>query len=48
MMNEGVSGWYGLLLVLVIAGFVALVLGVLGAAALRLMLKDETFFPEER
>ena len=46
-MNEGVSGWYGVWLILAIVGLLATVGGVLGAAALRLMLKDETYFPDE-
>ena len=46
-MNEGVSGWYGLMLVLLLAGIGLVIASVLGAAALRLMLKDETYFPEE-
>lgn len=48
MYNEGLSGWYGLLMILAVAGLVLTVVGVLGAAALRLMLKDETYFPDER
>ena len=47
-MNEGMSGWYGLLMILAVVGFLATVLGVLGAAAMRLMLKDDVYFPEER
>ena len=46
-MNEGLSGWYGLLLILVIVGFIGTIVSVLGFAAMRLMLKDETYFPEE-
>ena len=47
-MNEGVSGWYGLWAFLAIAGLVVTVLAVLGAGALRLMLKDDVYYPEER
>ncbi|GEM_PF-4389274 len=47
-MNEGLSGWYGLLMILAIVGLLVTVLGVLGAAAMRLMLKDEIYFPEEK
>ena len=47
-MNEGLSGWYGLLMILAVVGLLVTVLGVLGAAAIRLMLKDETYFPEEK
>ena len=46
-MNEGVSGWYGLLLIVAIVGFLATIGSVLGLAAMRLMLKDETYYPEE-
>ena len=47
-MNEGVSGWYGWWFLLAVAGFVVTVVAVLGAAALRLMLKDDVYFPEEK
>lgn len=46
-MNEGLNGWYGLLMILAVAGFVLTVVGVLGAAAIRLMLRDDVYFPEE-
>ena len=47
-MNGGVSGWYGLWFMLAIIGLAVTVLGVLGAAAMRLMLRDEVYFPEEQ
>ena len=47
-MSGGVSGWYGLWMMLAIMGLAVTILGVLGAAALRLMLKDEVYFPEEK
>jgi hypothetical protein len=47
-MNEGLSGWYGLLMILAVLGFVAVVAGVLGAAIMRLMLRDDVYFPEEQ
>ena len=47
-MSGGVSGWYGLWFMLAIMGLAVTVLSVLGAAALRLMLKDEIYFPEEQ
>lgn len=46
-MNEGLSGWYGLLMILAVVGLLATVGGVLGMAAIRYMLNDETYFPEE-
>lgn len=46
-MNEGLSGWYGLLMILIVAGGGLLVVSVLGAAALRLMLRDDVYAPEE-
>ena len=46
-MNEGLSGWYGLLMILIVVGILAVVGGVIGAAALRYMLNDETYFPDE-
>ena len=47
-MNEGLSGWYGLLMILAVLGFVSIVVSVLGAAILRLMLRDDVYFPEEQ
>ena len=41
-MNGGLSGWYGLLGILFVAGGLVTVLGILGAGALRLMLSEES------
>ena len=46
-MNEGLSGWYGLLMMLIVAGGALTVVAVLGAAMLRLMLRDDVYSPEE-
>jgi len=46
--NEGLSGWYGLLMILIVLGFVGLIASVLGAAVLRLMLRDDVYFPDEQ
>lgn len=47
-MNEGLNGWYGLAMIFAVLALIAPVVCVLGAAALRLMLRDEVYYPEER
>lgn len=47
-MNEGLSGWYGLLMILIVVGLFSVVGSVLGAAALRYMLRDDVYYPEEQ
>lgn len=47
-MNEGLNGWYGLLMILAVVGVFAVIGSILGAAAIRLMLKDDVYFPEEK
>ena len=47
-MNPGLNGWYGLLMIVVVVGFLTTIASVLGFAAMRLMLNDERYFPEER
>lgn len=46
-MNEGVNGGYGVLMIFAVLGLFLLIGGVLGAAALRLMLRDEVYYPDE-
>ncbi len=47
-MNEGLNGWYGLVVIFAVVGIIALVGSILGAAAIRLMLRDDVYFPDER
>jgi hypothetical protein len=46
-MNEGVNGGYGVLMILAVLAVVLPIVGTLGFAALRLMLRDDVYFPEE-
>lgn len=46
-MNEGLNGWYGLVMILAVVGLFGTVALVLGFAAMRLMLRDDVYFPEE-
>ena len=45
-MNEGLDGWYGLVMILAVTGLLVTVAGLLGFAAMRLMLKDDVYFPD--
>ena len=47
-MNEGLNGWYGLVMIFAVVGLFAVVGGLLGTAAIRLMLRDDVYFPDER
>ncbi len=47
-MNEGLNGWYGLLMILAVVGVFGLIGTILGTAAIRLMLKDDVYFPDEQ
>lgn len=47
-MNEGLNGWYGLAMIILVVGILAVPAVLLGAAAMRLMLKDDLYFPEEK
>ena len=47
-MNEGLNGWYGLVMIFAVLGVFAVIGTILGAAAIRLMLKDDVYFPDER
>lgn len=42
-MSEGLNFWYGILAFLMIVGVLATIGGVLAAAAIRLMVRDDYF-----
>jgi len=46
MYGDGVSGWYGLIGVLIVLGVVALIVGTLGFMALQSCLRDEFKEPQ--
>ena len=47
-MEDALGGWYGLLMIFIVLGFIGLVVSVLGAAIMRLMLRDDVYYPEEQ
>jgi len=42
-MSEGLNFWYGILIFLIIVGFLAIVGGLLAFAAIRLSVRDDYF-----